>query len=61
MAGDQDVEHRVGTQHEGADIAQHAEQGHASSCGCIAVVHRIDDPRNSPADSSANDMRPTEA
>ena len=29
MAGDQDVEHRVGTQHEGADIAQHAEQGHA--------------------------------
>ena len=36
-------------------------RGTPSSCGCIAVVHRIDDPRNSPADSSANDMRPTEA
>lgn len=55
------MEHRVGAQHEGAHIAEHAEQGHASSCGCMAVVHRIDEPRNSPADSVAREMRPTEA
>ena len=52
MAGDQDVEHRVGTQHEGADIAQHAEQGHAEQ---LRLHSR------GAQDSSANDMRPTEA